>query len=253
MAERRLGAAVLAVVVLGAALGLAAWWTTGPDAPSGQPVASVAGAVLDRDVPSPEVQAQLRRSVRLVHAEGCGVERQATVTVLDRGGRTVGLTNQHVVAGASEVSVDGVDGVDGVAGVAGQIEVRGPVLDRDAAELDGDSLLAGGGAALRVGHRPSNGASVVVAGYPNGHFLAAAGTVRSIEQRQGYGATTDVIVIDAQAVPGISGGVVLDVTGAAIGLVAARDPVTGDVVAYPLDVIGPALDSGTVSCSGSGR
>lgn len=244
MAERRLGVAVLAVVVLGAALGLAAWWTTGSDAPSGQPVASVAGAVLDRDVASPEVQAQLRRSVRLVHAEGCGVERQATVTVLDRGGRTVGLTNQHVVAGASEVSVDGV---------AGQVEVRGPVLDRDAAELDGDSLLAGGGAALRVGHRPSNGASVVVAGYPNGHFLAAAGTVRSIEQRQGYGATTDVIVIDAQAVPGISGGVVLDVTGAAIALVAARDPVTGDVVAYPLDVIGPASDSGTVTCTGSGR
>ena len=32
-----------------------------------------------------------------------------------------------------------------------------------------------------------------------------------------------------------------------------RDPVTGDVVAYPLDVIGPASDSGTVTCTGSGR
>jgi S1-C subfamily serine protease len=235
---------VLAVVVLGAALGLAAWWGTGADAPSGQPVASVAGAVLDRDAPSPEVQAALRRSVRLVHAEGCGVERQATVTVLDRGGRTVGLTNQHVVAGADEVSVDGVPGL---------VPVTGPVIDRDAAELEGDPLLDGGGIALKTGHRPSNGASVVVAGYPDGHFVAATGTVRSIEQRQGYGATTDVIVIDTQAVPGISGGVVLDVTGAAIGLVAARDPVTGDVVAYPLDVIGPASDSGRVSCSGSGR
>lgn len=244
MAERRLGAVVLAVAVVGAVLGLTAWWRMGSDAPSGQPVASVAGAVLDRNGPSPEAQAALRRSVRLVHAQGCGVDRQATVTVLDRGGRTVGLTNQHVVAGAAEVTVDGVDG---------EVPVLGPVSDRDAAELDGDALLAGGATALTVGHRPSNGASVVVAGYPGGRFTAATGTVRSIEQRQGYGATTDVMVIDAEAVPGISGGVVLDVTGRAIGLVAARDPVTGDVVAYPLDLIGQSGDSGTVSCAGTGR
>jgi S1-C subfamily serine protease len=239
VAERRLGAAVLAAALLGAAVGLAAWWRADAGAPSGEPVASVAGAVLERDAP-PEVGAALQRSVRLVRATGCGAERQATATVVDRGGRSVGLTNQHVVAGAAEVAVDGMGDV---------VLVDGLVRGRDAAELDGERMVDDGAEPLAVGPRPIVGASVVVAGYPDGHFVARAGTVRSVESRQGYGGTADVMLIDVEAVPGISGGVVVDAAGRAVGLVAARDPVTHEVVAYPLDVIGRASDDATAPCS----
>ncbi|UDY34270.1 S1 family peptidase [Dermatobacter hominis] len=239
MAERRLGAAVLAAALLCAAAGLAAWWRADARTTAGQPVASVAGAVLEREA-SPEVEAALQRAVRLVRASGCGVERQATATVVERGGRTVGLTNQHVVAGAAEVAVDGADRI---------VLVRGLVDGRDAVELDGEALLDGGAEPLAAGPRPIVGARVVVAGYPDGRFAARTGTVRAVESRQGYGGTADVLLIDVEAVPGISGGVVVDAAGRAVGLVAARDPVTHEVVAYPLDVIGRATDHATAPCA----
>lgn len=240
VAERRLGAAVLAAALLCAAAGLAAWWRSDGGAPSGRPVASVAGAVLERDGATGEVEAELQRSVRLVRAAGCGVDRQATATVVERSGRTVGLTNQHVVAGAAEVTVDGMGDV---------VPVDGVVNGRDVAELDGQDLLDGGAAALSVGPRPVVGASVAVAGYPDGRFEVRSGTVRSVESRQGYGGTADVLLIDVEAVPGISGGVVVDVTGRAVALVAARDPLTHDVVAYPLDVVGRATGESTAPCA----
>ena len=91
-------------------------------------------------------------------------------------------------------------------------------------------LEDGGAEPLEAGPRPVLGSRVMVAGYPDGRFLAAPGTVRSVEARQGYGATTEVMVVDVDAVPGISGGVVIDITGRAVGLIAASDPVTHDVV-----------------------
>jgi hypothetical protein len=239
VAERRLGAAVLVAALLCAAAGLAAWWRADAG-PSGQPVASVAGAVLERDGATQEMRAALQRSVLLVRANGCGTDRQATATVVERGGRTVGLTNQHVVAGAGEVAVDGMDEV---------VLVDGLVDGRDAAELDGQDLLDGGAEPLAVGPRPIVGASVLVAGYPGGTFEARPGVVRSVESRQGYGGTADVLLVDVEAVPGVSGGVVVDAAGRAVALVAARDPVTHEVVAYPLDVVGRATDRTTAPCA----
>jgi putative serine protease PepD len=241
VAERRLGVAVLAPARLCAAAGRAAWWRTGGETVAGQPVASVAGAVLERE-PSAEVEAALQRSVLLVRARACGTSRQGTVSVVSSDGRAVGLTNQHVVAGASEVSVVGADGA------VGEVGVEGVADDRDAVELDADALVDHGAAPLEIGPRPVVGARVVVAGYPDGRFEALTGTVRSIEPRHGYGGTTDVLVVDVEAVPGISGGVVVDAVGRAVGLIAARDPVTHEVVAYPLDVLGGVGDRTAVPC-----
>lgn len=241
MTERRLGLAMLVLAGAAVALGLATWWRTTGEAPQGQPVASVAGAVLERDPASPDLTAELQRSVRLVRVEGCGTDRQATATVIDRGDRTTALTNQHVVAGATDVRVDGL---------ADAIDVTGTVDGRDAAELDGERMVADGSVPLEEGSRPAIGAQVVVAGYPGGKFEAMAGHVQGIEARQGYGGTADVLLLDVEAVPGISGGVVVDVTGRAVALVAARDPVTHEVVAYPLDVLDEATAGTTAPCAG---
>lgn len=223
---------VLAAAVAAAVVGFS-WWRADGGLP-GQPVANVQGAVLERGSLVPDVREALQRSVLRLHSEGCGSQRQATVTVLQLGERTVGLTNVHAVLGTDHVAVDGV---------GGEVAVDGRVDGRDVAELDGDELLAGGARPIAVGPRPVLGAQVVVAGYPAGSFRAVTGHVRAVEQRQGYGGVTDVLVLDVEAVPGISGGVVVDVEGRAVGLVAARDPVTHDVVAYPLDVIGIARTS----------
>lgn len=224
---------VVTAAVAAAVMGLT-WWSADGVLP-GQPVANVQGAVLERGALVPDAKEALQRSVLRLHSEGCGSQRQATVTVVQRGGRTVGLTNQHAVLGTDQVVVDGV---------GGEVAVDGRVDGRDVAELDGDELLAGGARPMAVGPRPVLGAQVVVAGYPAGSFRAVTGHVRAVEQRQGYGGVADVLVLDVEAVPGISGGVVVDIQGRAVALVAARDPATHDVVAYPLDVIGLARRSG---------
>lgn len=214
-------------------------WRGAERAP-GLPVASVRGAVVERSGAAPEVLQALQRSVLLVRSEGCGADRQATAVLLDDGRRRFGLTNQHVVAGSSEVSVRDTDDT---------VAVRGRIDGRDAVELDGDGLEAAGAEPLSVGAPPVLGAGVVVAGYPAGTFRALSGHVRAMERREGYGGNADVMIVDVQAVPGISGGVVVDVTGRAVGLVAARDPLTGDVVAYPIGALGPATDGAMVGCS----
>lgn len=237
MVSRRLGAAILAAAVLvgAGALGV---WRSGRGAP-GLPVASVRGDVLVRsDAPTGVVEA-LARSVVEVRAVGCGMRRQATAVLLDDGQRSVGLTNQHVVAGSAEVTVQGVDDT---------VAVRGRIEGRDAVELDPDELRSAGAAPLRVGRPPSVGAGVTVAGFPGGSFRAMSGHVRAVERREGYGGSAEVLIVDVEAVPGISGGVVVDVTGRAVGLVAARDPLTGDVVAYPLSTLGPATVGTMAGC-----
>lgn len=226
--------------MLFAAIGAMAWWRADERARAGRPVASVAGATLDRVVTSPALEASLRRSVRLVRANGCGVDRQATLSLIDGPRGAYGLTNQHVVAGTSDVVVDGS---------AVPVAVTDHLVGRDASRLAVGDLLVEGSVPLEEGGRPTLGDRVVVAGYPGGRFEATTGTVKSIEVRQGYDGTSDVLVIGVQAVPGVSGGIVVDGDGRAVGLVAARDPSTGDVVAYPLDELDGAVTDVATPCS----
>src|SRR5690606_36551007 len=145
VAERRPGAVLVMAVLLVLGFAPVVRWHAGRSLAAPQPVAAVAGAVLDRDGPDPAVSSALQRSVLRVHASGCGQERQATVTLLRRADTVVGLTNQHVVAGTDRVDVDGV---------AGSADVSGVVADRDVAEVDGAALSDGGAEPLEAGPRP---------------------------------------------------------------------------------------------------
>lgn len=180
-----------------------------------------AGVVVDR----------VEASVLRADVEACGWVRQGTVTMVDSGVGVLGLTNAHVVEGGGELQVSGAG-----SGVSTATVLAYPI-GRDAAEVDLGGLDVESGAALPLGPAPEEGDEVVVAGFPAGRWSARAGVVRSVERRHARGASSAVMVIDVDAARGISGGVVADAAGRAVGLVAARDPRTGFTVAYPLDEV----------------
>ena len=220
------------VLVFGVAAGVAVRQSIDRRAPATTPVASVQGAQLERDIGvDPTVTQAVRSSVTRIEATGCGERRQGTASLVDPGSGPRALTNQHVVAGAARAEFRSPDG-DVVS-----LDVARRVADRDAALLDAGSLTDGGARPLPVGPRPTVGSTVLVAGFPAGGFEARAGHVVSVERRHGYGGTVDMLIVDVEAIPGISGGVVVDTEGRAVGLVAARDPETGDTVAYPLETV----------------
>lgn len=237
MARRRLGAGGTVVAVLCIA-GVAMWWSVGARVPRVLPVASVQGVQADRNaVVDPALTEVVRSSVMLIESSGCGERRQGTTTMVDGPDGPVGMTNQHVVRGSDMVESSGADGATVKAAV------RARVQGRDAVRLDARALLDAGLRPLPVGPRPIVGSTVMVAGFPSGGFDARAGHIERVDRRQGYGGTVDMLIIDVAAIPGISGGVVVDGEGRAVGLVAARDPQTGDTVAYPLDTLtGPGAD-----------
>ena len=231
------------VAVLCVAAGLTMWWSSHDRAPDAFPVASVQGAQADRSASvDPGLAQVIRSSVVLIDSTGCGESRQGTTTVIDQSDGPVALTNQHVVAGADEAEFSDVDGrrLD--------LPVRHRVTDRDAVQLDADALVDAGVEPLAVGPRPIVGSAVMVAGFPSGGFQAATGRIERVERRHGYGGTVDMLIIDVEAIPGISGGVVVDGDGRAVGLVAARDPESGDTVAYPLDTLSGGVQDPVLSC-----
>jgi hypothetical protein len=80
----------------------------------------------------------------------------------------------------------------------------------------------------------------VVAGHPGGSFRLDGALVADVQRRAAYGSASDVLLVGTAAEGGHSGGAVFDPAGAVVGLVAARDPGTGQVVAYR---IGELLDA----------
>lgn len=233
------GTALVVVVAVVGSRQMQLWGTDGA-----QPVASVAGASVERAPVPDEVQGRARASLMRVASTSCGITRQGTATVVRlpgrQGGTPVVLTNRHVVAGTTLAVADGGAWLGDVV-VAGSVPRRDAVRLRVVGELPGD-------AALEVGRMPEVGAPVVVAGYPQGEFMAAEGTVVAVERRHGYGGETPMLLVDVDAEPGLSGGVVLDAAGRAVGLVAARDPSTHDTVAYPLGAVSAGATAGPPSC-----
>jgi S1-C subfamily serine protease len=227
-AERTTLAAVATATLIGALTGvLLHTLVPTPDTAGAPlaPVASVAGARLERADADP---AEVPSAVVEVEATGCGVRRQASATRLRGLDGDLLLTNAHVVAGADEVTVH-------AAGVAVTATVRGTLVGRDVALLALPHATGADVTALAVGAAAAPGDAVSVAGFPAGAPDRSAGTVDSVELRSGYGGTSEVLVVASQAVPGASGGAVLDADGEVVGLVAARDPGTGRTVAYPID------------------
>ncbi len=160
----------------------------------------------------------------LVEASGCGEQRQASLTVVSTPEGPVAVTNAHVVRGSGTVTVH-------LGARTEELAVRGAVVGRDLAILEAPAALDA--AALPVGPTGAVGASVLVAGFPDGAARADTATVRTIEARTARGATSEVLVADAQVRGGSSGGALVDAEGRVVGIVAARDPSTGHAVAHP--------------------
>jgi len=224
-------AAVAAATAIGGCLGVAVHVLL-PSAGAGAPPAPVAyvdGAQLERGgEPTTTDGGGLDRSVVEVGASGCGERRQASATLVRGWDGDLVLTNAHVVAGAETVEVQSPDGASVTA------RVRGTLVGRDVALLALPPGSSGSFEALAVGSPATPGDRVSVAGFPAGERTRRDGRVEGVEVRSGYGGTSEVLLVDAEARPGVSGGAVLDAEGEVVGLVAARDPRSGDTVAYPI-------------------
>jgi S1-C subfamily serine protease len=208
------------------------------------PGAEVAGVTEERPTVDAALEERLRSAVLSVDSQGCGFDRQGTVSLVDLAGSPLAMSNRHVLAGATDAVVTLPDG-----GVV-SLRVGGSVPDRDAAVLDPQDALATGlvAAALPVGPAPRVGEDVVVAGHPGGVFAAVSGRVIAVEDRVDDGGTVQVLVVDVPTAEGSSGGVVVDASGRAVGLVAARDPETGSAVAYPFSALTGRLDPEPPGC-----
>ncbi len=139
------------------------------------------------------------------------------------------VTNAHVVAGVGSPSVQ-------VSGVGRQYPATVVLFDakRDIAVL---AVPGMGAPALSLGHDLSRSDDAVVAGFPrNGPFTAGPARVRSLLRASGEdiygqpGVVREVYQLYAKVEPGNSGGPVLAVNGAVVGIVFAKsldDPSTG--------------------------
>jgi S1-C subfamily serine protease len=224
---------------LGLLAGIAFHFVTGTERAAGQAV---------DPLPRPVLEDRLSRSVMRADVMACGVHRQGTVTLLDMtaaaavqsspdsvvGGSEAGpshalVTNAHVVQGAEVATLSGARlGVH-----EGSVDAF--VENRDAATLALPPEVAADSAGLEPAPMPNEGDRVLLAGFPEGRWTVRDARVESIELRSGWGDTSEVIVLDAPVEQGISGGVVVDLRGRAVGLIAARDPGTAHAVAYPIE------------------
>lgn len=215
-------------LIAGAVLGTGAHLWLGPAGAASSPSVQVAGTSVERGGAVAEgVVVAASDAVVEVHAVGCGSRRQGSATFLrDRSGRAILVTNAHVARGADTVSAVLPDGA------VVRLAVLSGVSGRDAVVLDAEPLAGTGLEPAPVGGAVDRGASVIVAGHPSGTFRVDATAVTDVQRRAGYGGASDVMLVGVAARGGHSGGAVMDASGAVVGLVAARDPSTGSVVAY---------------------
>ncbi len=223
-----MGLEVMLALLVGGVVGSGAHVLLAAPAASGAPV-EVAGASASRGESA---------AVVTLHAAGCGVSRQGSGVLVSAGDGSVQLvTNAHVVAGATTVRAVLADSTEV------ELAVLGAVRGRDAARIDPSGLLAAGAQPIEVGEPADPGDPVRVVGYPAGEFSAVTAAVQDAQVRAGYGSAVEVLLVGSQARGGHSGGAVLDSHGLLVGLVAARDPGTGRVVAYRIgDLLSQELD-----------
>ena len=140
------------------------------------------------------------------------------VVIVDKG---IILTNLHVVEGADSIKVQFSDGLESTATVTG----RQP--ENDLAVLQAhkipDDMIA---ATMRSTADLASGDQVLVVGYPFGIGpSASAGVVsglkRTFRSPEGNQQLTNLIQFDAAANPGNSGGPLVTMDGAVVGIVTA--------------------------------
>jgi S1-C subfamily serine protease len=225
---RRTVLEVAVALVVGVGMGTGAHLWLGSAGAATAPAAQVAGATVERSGEVPDdLTSVATSSVLRVLVTSCGTSRQASATyVRDGAGRELLLTNRHVVRGAATARVV----LPGGATV--ELAVLGDLVGKDAAVLDARPLRDTGATAASQGLRVGPGDPVVVAGHPGGSFRLDAALVDDVQRRSAYQGASDVLLVGAAAEGGHSGGALFDPAGAVVGLVAARDPGTGAVVAY---------------------
>lgn len=191
---------------------------------SGLPVITEAFGIGDPSIPvidagSPELTQAAQSVVRITgNAIACGVAQAGSGFVIadDRV-----VTNAHVVAGVSEPVIESPDGQ----------ALAGSVVYFDAA--DDLAVIAAPGlsaAALPLGETAAVGADVAIQGYPyGGPFSSGAAGVMSVRTtpvEDIYGQSSsprEVYTLAADIRQGNSGGPVLSLDGAVIGVVFARN------------------------------
>jgi S1-C subfamily serine protease len=155
------------------------------------------------------------------------------------------VTNAHVVAGASEVRVDGGGDL-----LRGRVVVFDP--ERDLAVIDVPGLRL---PALALGSELERGASAAVPGFPlDGPYRVVSARVRSVLQARGrdiYGdqpVVREIYSLATTVQPGNSGGPLLDTRGRVVGVIFAKsleDAGTG--YALTLNEAKPVLEAGATA------
>ena len=181
--------------------------------------AAVAQALKEKTLPSPAAKAYaaVRPSVVRVRADAEGAVGSGVVVVASG----VILTNLHVVAGASRITVVFADGQKSEATlVSAQPEndlavIKAAVLPDDLkpATLGSAKDLAAGDDVIAVGFPFGIGPSVSAG--------VVSGLNREYRSAAGARALTDLIQFDAAANPGSSGGPLVNAKGEVVGIVTA--------------------------------
>lgn len=172
------------------------------------------------DANTPGIRHVAASTVKVI-SEGCGTEAGSAWPM----GDDLFVTNAHVVAGGQQVGISLPPG-DGR-------QLRATVVffdpDEDVAVL---RAPGSGLAALTIGANPARGVTGAVVGYPRGgpeSVVPAA--VRGSERAEGkniYGTalvTRTIVVLQADVIPGNSGGPVVDRSGTVVGLVFAASTI----------------------------
>jgi len=130
--------------------------------------------------------------------------------VRQQGGKTLLITNAHVVEGVNAVTVKWADGSQDSAAVVSNAGGDSPLTDLALLEVD---RLRGKPLALKP-TKPNVGAEVVAIGAPQGlEFSLTRGVVSSLREDD------QILQIDAPINPGNSGGPLIDRTGCMVGVV----------------------------------
>ena len=155
------------------------------------------------------------------------------------------VTNAHVVAGSSEVRVEGGDQL-----LRGRVVVFDP--ERDLAVIDVPGLTL---PALPLGSELEPGGSAAVPGFPlDGPFSVVSARVRSVLEARGrdiYGdeqVQREIYSLATTVQPGNSGGPLLDTRGRVVGVIFAKsleDAGTG--YALTLAEAKPVLEAGATA------
>ncbi|MFH5822607.1 serine protease [Georgenia sp. AZ-5] len=175
------------------------------------------------------VAAAERMAVR-VRNVGCGTLSTGSGFALDE--HTV-VTNRHVVEGSAELQVSTYDGRDLDVVSVSSAQVADLALVRTTEPLPQVPGLAE--------TDPAAGTPVTVVGYPSGGRLTTSSghVLDTVPDPLGTG-MGDVIVTDAEAVPGSSGSAALDADGRVVGVVYAADD-NGHSFLVPLSVLSGLL------------